>query len=53
MPLSGAGCKLGAASETKSKDQHLLMPCGIAIGVRVLKARLRPPRFLTVSRSSR
>ena len=38
---------------TKSRLQRWFVPCGIVIGARVPSARLRPPRFLTVSRSSR
>ena len=40
-------------SETKSRLQRWFGPCGRVIGARVPSARLRPPRRLTVSRSSR
>ena len=40
------------ASETKSNDQRSLRTCSTSSGDHVPIARLRPPRFLTVSRSS-
>jgi hypothetical protein len=40
-------------SATKSSDQRSFGSCGTSIGARVPKARLRPPRRRTVSRSSR
>ena len=44
---------VASVSETKSSDQRWFGPCGIVIGARVPRARLRPPRLRTVSRSSR
>jgi hypothetical protein len=41
------------ASDTKSSDQRWFDPCGIVMGALVPSARLRPPRFLTISLSSR
>src|SRR3954467_6814736 len=39
---------LTSVSATKSSDQRRLRSCGTAIGARVPRARLRPPRFLLV-----
>ena len=40
-------------SDTKSSDHRWFGPCGIAMGVLVPTARLRPPRLRTVNPSSR
>ena len=40
-------------SDTKSSDHLWFGPCGIAMGVLVPSARLRPPRLRTVNPSSR
>jgi hypothetical protein len=38
--------------QTESSDQRRFRSCGIVIGARVPRARLRPPRLRTVNRSS-
>src|SRR5262249_22005418 len=41
-----------SVSEAKSSDQRWFGPCGSVIGARVPRARFRPPRRRTCSRSS-